>query len=52
MPLRNVRYRFKQTSPTTRVRLAYRGPKVVEVTAYRKRNGKFVKGHSRKVNGK
>ena len=48
MPLKNVRYRFKQTSPTSRVRLAYRNNRVVEVIPYHKKNNVYVKGHTRK----
>ena len=50
LPYKNVRYRYKQVSPKSRVRLAYTGRpgKVVEVTTYRRYNG-WVKKHSRRM---
>jgi len=50
MPLpRNTRFRYKQTSENTRVRLAYSGNKLVEVSSYRKRNGVYVRSHTRRI---
>jgi len=49
MPLpKGTRYRFKQVSPKARVRLAYYKKRLVEVTSYRKKNGIWVKSHTRR----
>jgi len=49
MPLpKGTRYRFKQVSPKARVRLAYYKKRLVEVTSYRKKNGVWVKSHTRR----
>lgn len=50
MPLdKNIRFRFKKISPIKKIRLAYLDDKVVEVTSYNKKDGKFVKGHTRRM---
>jgi hypothetical protein len=43
MPIPNARYRFKQTSKNKRVRLAFVGRNVVEVTCFHKRGGVYKK---------
>jgi hypothetical protein len=43
-----TRFRFKTVSPTARVRMAYLNNKRIEVTSYVKKNGKFVKSHTRR----
>ncbi len=49
MPIPNAKYRFKKISPTMENRLTFVGNKVVEVTPFYKKDGKFVKGHTRKI---
>ncbi len=46
--IKGARYRFR-TIGRTRQRLAFRNNKVVEVTSYKKRNGSFVRTHTRRI---
>ena len=47
MPSNATRFRFKNISNIKRVRLGFKGKDVVEVTDYTKRNGRWVKNHTR-----
>lgn len=53
MPLKNnIRYRFKQVSPNERIRLAFSDNKVVEVSGYRKQNGRYVEEYTKRIKTK
>ena len=49
LPYKKVRYRYKKIGPKRRQRLAFVNKKVVEVTGYKKRNGKWVKSYTRRT---
>lgn len=49
MPIKNARYRFKKTGPRTRQRFAFVGKEVREITSYRKKNGVWVRSHTRRI---
>jgi hypothetical protein len=50
MPLgKNVRFRYKWLNPYYRQRLAFKNGKVVEVTGYFKRSGKWTEAYNRKL---
>ena len=42
------RFRFRQLDARRRQRLAFCGNRVVEVSNYKRRNGKWVKSHKRR----
>jgi len=48
MPLKNVRYRYRELPSGEKQRLAFRGNHVVEVKGFTKRKGK-VRGYTRKL---
>ena len=44
MPISGARYRFKQITPTKKLRLAFKGKNVVEIVDFHK-HGKVYKRH-------
>lgn len=50
MPLpKGTRYRFRTLSPTRKQRLAFSNGKVIEVESFYRKNGVFVRRHSRRI---
>jgi hypothetical protein len=52
MPIKcpsGIKYRQRKINKTKRQRLAFCGRKVVEVTGYKKRDGTWVRGYTKKI---
>lgn len=50
MPLsKGTRFRYRKLGKKRRQRLAFKNNKVVEVSGYKKRNGKWVKKYTRRL---
>lgn len=49
MPIKGARYRVRYISPVYRTRLAFVNNRVVEVTGYFHKKGKWVKAYTRRL---